>query len=135
MNRRTRNSEVQKRVLSTGECKDTDSSTGTKKSQSCSRLYSEKAYVLSRGFVRRALEIPLGGLENEIQHIYYTQKRLHKVVADAQSLIEKSQSQSQEIPDDQDLAVPRLTAGGILSLGRTLTKLQALLDAAPTTSS
>ncbi|KAF9029232.1 hypothetical protein BDZ89DRAFT_1065565 [Hymenopellis radicata] len=97
-----------------------------------SRLYSEKAYVLSRGFVRRALEIPLGDLESEIKFIYYDKQRLRKVVADAQSLIEKSQSSATEPgPEDEDLAVPRLTAGGILSLGRTLSKLQALVDAPP----
>ncbi|KAF8990781.1 hypothetical protein BDZ89DRAFT_1086942 [Hymenopellis radicata] len=105
---------------------------GTEEGIVNSRLYSEKAYVLSRGFVRRALEIPLGDLESEIKFIYYDKQRLRKVVADAQSLIEKSQSSATEPgPEDEDLAVPRLTAGGILSLGRTLSKLQALVDAPP----
>lgn len=92
-----------------------------------SRLYSEKAYVLSRGFVRRALEIPLGGLQPEINWLYYTKGRLAKVLNDARQLVEKSKD---EPVDDahQDLAVPRLTAGGIITLERTLGKLQILLE-------
>ena len=46
--------------------------------------------MLSRGFVRRALEIPLGGLEVEIGWFYYTNGKLKKVLDDARALIEKS---------------------------------------------
>lgn len=60
--------------------------------------------------------------------LYYTDKRLEKVVQDSRALIAKS-----KLPLDDyeglDLAVPRLTAGGIITLERTLIKLQALLDA------
>lgn len=93
---------------------------------SCSRLYSEKAYVLSRGFVRRALEIPLGGLQLEIDWLYHTKGRLAKVLDDARKLVEKSKEPTGD--PDQDLAVPRLTAGGIITLERTLGKLQILLE-------
>jgi ubiquitin-conjugating enzyme E2 O len=91
-----------------------------------SRLYSEKAYVLSRGFVRRALEIPLGGLEADINWLYYTQGRLAKVLQDSRALIQKSQSESEIAETDLNLAVPRLTTGGIIMLERTLSKLQTL---------
>ncbi|ESK98044.1 isocitrate lyase [Moniliophthora roreri MCA 2997] len=100
---------------------------GTEEGIVNSRLYSEKAYVLSRGFVRRSLEIPLGGLEKEIEWMYYTNGRLEKVLRDSRTLIEKSRAQ--EDTEDQDLAVPRLTVGGIIALERTLSKLQGLLDA------
>lgn len=93
-----------------------------------SRLYSEKAYVLSRGFVRRALEIPFGGLESEIHWIYFTTKLLEKVILGARLLIDKSKSPASESEDNSDLAVPRLTAGGIITLDRTLIKLQEILD-------
>ena len=95
-----------------------------------SRLYNEKAYVLSRGFVRRALEIPLGSLEAEINWFYYTNGKLKKVLDDARALIEKSQ-QPEELLTEADLerAVPRLSGGGIIALQRTLAKLQALYDA------
>ncbi|KAF9015536.1 hypothetical protein BDQ17DRAFT_1341239 [Cyathus striatus] len=93
-----------------------------------SRLYSEKAYVLSRGFVRRALEIPLGGLDEEIKWFYYKHRRLDKVLQGARRLIEKSKSNPEISEEDQDLAVPRLTEGGIITLGRTLNKLESLLN-------
>ena len=96
-----------------------------------SRLYSEKAYVLSRGFVRRALEIPLGGLEKELYWFYYTKGKLAKVLNDARALVEKSKSSKEDTEADRELAVPRLTGGGIIALERTLAKLQALLDNPP----
>jgi len=103
---------------------------GTEEGTVNSRLYSEKAYVLSRGFVRRALEIPLGDLNKEIHWFYYTNGKLAKVLNDARMLIEKSRT-AKDTPvseADRELAVPRLTGGGIIALERTLAKLQALLD-------
>ncbi|KAK0456646.1 hypothetical protein EV421DRAFT_1886919 [Armillaria borealis] len=108
---------------------------GTEEGIVNSRLYSEKAYVLSRGFVRRALEIPLGGLEKEINWLYYTNCRLEKVVRDCRALVEKSRHESNVTEEERDLAIPRLTAGGIIAVERTLTKLQALLDSSPSLSS
>lgn len=90
--------------------------------------------MLSRGFVRRALEIPSGGLEKELHWFYYTGGKLAKVLNDARALIEKSKSSKEEQEADQDLAVPRLTGGGIIALERTLAKLQTLLDNPPTLS-
>jgi ubiquitin-conjugating enzyme E2 O len=91
-----------------------------------SRLYNEKAYVLSRGFVRRALEIPSGGLESEINWLYHGQHRLEKVLQDAKVLIEKSKSKTApDVTGAEELAVPRLTAGGILTLERILKQIIA----------
>ncbi|KAG9019315.1 hypothetical protein FRB90_004028 [Tulasnella sp. 427] len=108
-----------------------------------SRLYSEKAYVLSRSFVKRALEYPPGGLQKEIEWLYLDQGKLGKVIADAKALIGASQQASGSsravsggggnedimriIPGWEDKAVPKLTAGGILPLQRTLGKLEAIL--------
>lgn len=86
-------------------------------------MYNEKAYVLSRAFVLRALKIPLGGLEREMEFLYYQNHRLKKVLDDARALINKSKAMSNVADADQDLAVPRLTGGGILTLERTLAKL------------
>ncbi|KAG7450676.1 uncharacterized protein BT62DRAFT_927948 [Guyanagaster necrorhizus] len=104
---------------------------GTEEGIVNSRLYSEKAYVLSRGFVRRALEIPLGGLEKEISWLYYTNHRLEKVVCDCRDLVEKSRRETDLTEGEKDLAIPRLTAGGIIAVERTLMKLQVLLDSSP----
>lgn len=91
-------------------------------------MYNEKAYVLSRGFIRRALEIPLGGLEKEVEWLYYTNGGLRKVLADSRSLIEVSKKNTGIAPEEKDLAVPRLTEGGIITLERTLVRLQDLYD-------
>ncbi|KAG1715995.1 hypothetical protein ID866_1160 [Astraeus odoratus] len=105
---------------------------GTEEGMVNSRLYNEKAFVLSRGFVRRALEIPLGGLQAELSWLYYTKGKLPKVLRHSRQLVEKSRQEpslsAEAIADHQDLAVPRLTTGGIITLERTLVKLQALLD-------
>ncbi|KAI6162076.1 hypothetical protein EDD17DRAFT_1579813 [Pisolithus thermaeus] len=96
------------------------------------RLYNEKAYVLSRGFVRRALEMPPGGLQGELAWLYHTKGKLAEVLRDSRQLIEKSKqahsSSTSTLVDRQDVAVPRLTAGGIITLERTLARLQILLD-------
>jgi hypothetical protein len=109
---------------------------GTEEGIINSRLYNEKAYVLSRGFVRRALEIPLGSLESEISWLYHGHGRLAKVLCDARALVEKSRGEASQEPSsaaggehDRELAVPRLTAGGIITLERTLAKLGALQQA------
>ncbi|KAF8203179.1 hypothetical protein BJ912DRAFT_943109 [Pholiota molesta] len=96
---------------------------GTEEGTVNSRLYSEKAYVLSRGFVRR--------LQSEINYLYYTKHRLQKVISDAENLVEKSRTHPEISADEQDLAVPRLTAGGIIALERTLNKLRSLLQNPP----
>ncbi|KAK7064351.1 isocitrate lyase [Favolaschia claudopus] len=77
-----------------------------------SRLYNEKAFVLSRGFVRRALELPPGGLESEIDWLYRRNGRLDKLITNSQRLIEKSKSasdSSEDSQDDPELAVPLFT--------------------------
>lgn len=104
---------------------------GTEEGSVNSRLYSEKAYVLSRGFVRRALEIPLGGLEEEINWLYYNKGRLEKVLRDARRLIENSKTDPDISAEDKDMAVPRLSSGGIITLERTLHKLQSIADSQP----
>ncbi|KAI0319861.1 hypothetical protein OF83DRAFT_1275465 [Amylostereum chailletii] len=113
---------------------------GTEEGIVNSRLYNEKAYVLSRGFVRRALEIPLGSLETEITWLYHKKGKLAKVLQDARALIEKSRashaSAGSTVPEeDRERAIPRLTGGGIITLERTLAKLEALTKAGPSVAS
>jgi len=107
---------------------------GTEEGIVNSRLYNEKAYVLSRGFVRRALETPPEGLQRELEWMYFDRAKLSRVIDDAKRLIEASGSSSsggadmsRTIPGWEDKAVPKLTPGGILPLERTLVKLEAIL--------
>lgn len=76
--------------------------------------------------MRRALEIPLGGLEEDIVQLYYGSGRLQKVIDDAESLITASRNNPDVSVDEHDLAVPRLSAGGIITLERTLSRLRVL---------
>jgi len=102
---------------------------GTEEGRLNSQLYNEKAYVLSRGFVRRALELPPGGLEKEIAWFYYTKDGLSRTLAHSRRLVARSSGPSADTDEgDRDLAVPRLSTGGVLTLTRTLKKLQEFLD-------
>lgn len=76
--------------------------------------------------MRRALEIPVGSLQEVVNDIYYERGRLSKVVKESRDLIERSRTMK-ELEDDNDRAVPRLTEGGIIPLLRTLDKLEAIL--------
>ena len=98
-----------------------------------SRLYSEKAYVLSRGFVLRAFELSLEDIIPAIRDFYLRRGNLKKVIDDARALIQSSSAPEdggEEVhrTDSEEPAVPRLTGGGIIALTATLNKLQALLD-------
>jgi ubiquitin-conjugating enzyme E2 O len=93
-----------------------------------SRLYNEKAYVLSHNFVRQAIEFPISGFEDEIKLLYIHQGKLGQIIRNAQALIERSKDGSEPTIEEQEAAVPRLSSGGVLTLSRTLTKLQSLLD-------
>jgi ubiquitin-conjugating enzyme E2 O len=99
-----------------------------------SRLYNEKAYVLSRGFVRRALEVPPGSLENEIRWFYITQGKLQKVIGDAKQLMRESEELEMTMPgglkpkssDQHQRAVAQLSAGARLLLARTMSRLEEI---------
>lgn len=127
------------------------------------RLYSEKAYVLSRGFVRRALEYPVSGLESELEFFYHGDGsakypgRLPRVLERANALITHSEqtragdkkdnaqedsastAQADESSGDasasgsgaakkreEEVAVSRLSGGGVIVLKRTLAALEKL---------
>ncbi|KAL7421053.1 hypothetical protein Q5752_003937 [Cryptotrichosporon argae] len=65
---------------------------GTREGRVNSRLYSEKAYVLSRSFVRTALDRPPAGFADELTHFYLAQGRLRSVIAHARALMEKGEA-------------------------------------------
>lgn len=71
-----------------------------------------------------------------IQKIYYRKGRLRKVIESAKLLIERSKS-STEVDENSEEAIPRITAGGIITLSRILDKLDVLCSATsePETSS
>ena len=83
------------------------------------RHYSEKAYVLSRSFVRTAIQRPPSGFADAIRYFYYTKGRLRNVVDHAKSLIEKSEEHGGA--EDEDVAeLWNADAIGSLTLGASL---------------
>ena len=89
-----------------------------------SRLYSEKAYVLSRSFVRTALERPPTGLENELRHLYFSKGRLAAVIDHAQRLITKGEERAASGKDEveeEDAEMWNADAVGSLTMGAILT--------------
>jgi ubiquitin-conjugating enzyme E2 O len=73
--------------------------------------------------------MPLSGLEDELSWLYYKKGRLGKLIADADNLIKRSGSEEDAALTDPDVAIPRLSMGGVIALNRTLSKLRALLEA------
>lgn len=112
---------------------------GTREGKINSRLYSEKAYVLTRSFVRTALQNPPSGLADELRHFYLTRGRLKAVIDHAQRLMEKGEATASgsggagEHGDEENAemwnadAMGSLTKGAIISLRRTITSLEKLL--------
>ncbi len=93
---------------------------GTREGKVNSRLYSEKAYVLSRSFVRTALEHPPIGLEKEINHLYFQKGRLKAVIDHAKRLIDKGEAGGGVEDENDEMwnadAMGSLTMGAILTL-------------------
>lgn len=106
---------------------------GKEESKVNSKLYNEKAYILSRGFVKRALENPPEGFETELKLFYYKAGNLKKVVDRADRLVASSGSASsggegEQGKMDMEDAVQGLTKGGAIMLGRTLKTLHSMLE-------
>lgn len=105
-----------------------------------SLLYSEKAYILARGFIKRVLTRPVSGFEEEIRLLYLPsyEKRgglglLRKVVAGMKSVVGRSE---RRIDDGQEVdvgaevgteGVGRVSAGALVLLRRHLGALEEIL--------
>jgi ubiquitin-conjugating enzyme E2 O len=86
---------------------------------------------MARGFVKHALQQPPSGLEAEIRWLYVTQGKLAKIIADSIALITWSRGAEGQGPKSvqgYERAIDHLTLGGILTLERTLSHLQSILD-------
>lgn len=87
------------------------------------RHYSEKAYVLSRAFVRTALLRPPASFEKEIKLFYHDQGRLRTVIHHARRLMEKESPQGREAEEEEEDpnmwkadAIGSLSKGAMISL-------------------
>ncbi|ORX39251.1 hypothetical protein BD324DRAFT_619003 [Kockovaella imperatae] len=111
---------------------------GTREGRVNSRHYSEKAYVLSRSFVRTALQRPPTGFEDALRTFYYDKGRLKDVIDHAKRLIDKTEASAakgasvEEEDENAEMwnadAIGSLTVGASLTLKRTISSLQTLWE-------
>jgi len=91
------------------------------------RLYSERAYFLSRGFVKWALENRVEGLEREVQYLYLDAdgpKLAKSVIEDGKRVIAQSEISSDDDGEWQRGRVTRLSRGGLQILKRTISAIE-----------
>ena len=97
------------------------------------RLYSERAYFLSRGFVKWALENAVEGLEEEVRYLYTDTDgpQLAKlVIADGKKVIANSEVEGDDDGEWERGRVTRVSRGGLYVLKRTITALEELVEKA-----
>ena len=109
---------------------------GTPESSVPSTLYSEKAYVLSKGFIKRALSAPPQGLEDVTHWLYISgdgPRLLRRVIDDCKRLQANSWRGKENVSDVSTKgkkggwAIGRLSAGAMMLLNKHLLWLQQYL--------
>jgi ubiquitin-conjugating enzyme E2 O len=94
------------------------------------RLYSERAYCLSRGFVKYALENAVEGLEQEVRYLYLDEDgpQLGKaVIEDGKQVIARSEIAGDDDGEWERGRVTRVSRGGLEVLKRTISVLEGLI--------
>jgi ubiquitin-conjugating enzyme E2 O len=94
------------------------------------RLYSERAYFLSRGFVKYALENAVEGLDREIKYLYTDQdgpQLAKSVIEDGNQVIANSQVAGDDDGEWKRGRVTRVSRGGLEVLKRTIGALETLM--------
>ena len=106
---------------------------GSEEARIPSALYNEKVYVMSKGFIKKALTSPLQGVDDIIQWLYSSHKEgpklLRRIVEDSRSLISDAQvgsASSHSQDGDNQPARPLVTfsAGALIPLRRNLEWLE-----------
>ena len=91
------------------------------------RLYSERAYFLTRGFVKWALENKVEGLEQEIQYLYLDPngpQLARAVIEDGKRVIARSEVDADDDGEWKKGHVTRVSRGGLQVLKRTISALE-----------
>ena len=109
---------------------------GSEEARIPSALYNEKVYVISKGFIKKALTSPLQGVDDIIQWLYSSQgegpKLLRRIVEDSRSLISEAQvgsasSHSQDEDNQAARSLVTFSAGALILLRRDLEWLEDYL--------
>lgn len=115
---------------------------GSREASLSSQLYSEKAFILARGFVEHALRHNIQGFEDVIDWLYISSndddsestfqsgpQLLKAVVIKAREVISRSESNEIITINDTADGVGRVSQGALVLLRRNLRKLEAILEA------
>ena len=110
---------------------------GSAESQVPSALYSEKVYVLSKGFIKTALTNPPQGLTDVIQWLYLSSQPgphlLRRVLDDAKKLLANTKNSgadggaSQE-KEERGFGRAKLSTGASILLQRSSDRLEELME-------
>lgn len=111
-----------------------------------SQLYSEKAYILARGFVKHVLQHPVQGFENVIEWLYLppgsgTVKHeedgeelgpgsslLNEVVMSAKEVVQRSEDPTVLTAEETANGIGKVSKGALALLKRHLSVLEAILE-------
>ncbi|KAL8738187.1 MAG: hypothetical protein Q9181_001000 [Wetmoreana brouardii] len=109
---------------------------GTIQSQHPSAIYSEKAFVLSRGFVSCVIQSPPAGFADIVRWLYLPSQNgrclLKTVVEDCQNFLRQDSSPPTKLIDPNldryHITSPRLSRGALVMLKKVMPGLEALLS-------
>ena len=120
-----------------------DALVGTEESQVTSAQYTERALVMSKGFVRHALQQPVGGLEDVLSWLYLPGHGerpllLQKVIEDSKGIVRVSETKLGEgaqatggrSGNTSSEGVPRVSAGALVLLRKHILALEECLKRA-----
>ena len=97
-----------------------------------SALYTEKAFVLARGFLRSAFTHRLGGIDDIIDWLYLSSKPgphlLRRIVEESNALIPTSMAEQSNTTNGESDTSRRLSAGALVLLRRTMLWLEKRLE-------
>lgn len=88
--------------------------------------YSERAYVLTRGFVVYALQNPIPGLSEEIQWFYLGSPRYIDVIIDRAEAISRHSSTNENLVVPADSSIEKVSKGALVLLQRNLAALKRI---------
>ena len=105
---------------------------GSEDSRVAAQMYSEKSYVMAKGFVKQALSSPPQGLADVLDRLYISQsgpRLLDRIIDDCQQLSGRPSVRSDTEHEDNDAhgrevtwagSTKRLSAGALVLLRRHL---------------
>ncbi|CEH17081.1 Ubiquitin-conjugating enzyme [Ceraceosorus bombacis] len=112
---------------------DLEQTSGTEAGEANSRLYNERVYIATRSFVKRVLDKPILGLEDELKELYLGSdaKLLQSIIKRAEELLEGLEMQAVRpelaVAPVEEPVVHRLSRGGAIVLHRAVEGLKLVL--------